>query len=205
MYRINGLIRSEGSNEVTVICENESFRITSHDAESLALEEGAVIDEEAYSYLCESRERLACIQKAFTHLEYGDLSERQLRDKLKQKFPAELSADVAALFAERGYVNDARLAERYAETFYEYKNMGLGKIREQLYRRGISRENIENALAKYAEEDQRGRIKEYIAKKYDSEQLVSDEKYRRKVYAGLLRAGFSSSDISDVLRNFESE
>ena len=123
----------------------------------------------------------------------------------RKKFPAELSAEVASLFAERGYVDDARLAERYAETFYEYKNMGLGRIREQLYRRGISRENIENALAKYAEEDQYERIREYIAKKYDGERIASDEKYRRKVYSGLLRAGFSSSDVSDVLRNIESE
>ena len=205
MYRINGIRRSEGSNEVTVLCEGESFHVTTHDAESLGLAEGVVVDENGYVLLCEARERLACIQKAFTHLEYGDLSERQLRDKLRKKFPAELSGEVASLFAERGYVNDARLAERYAETFYEYKNMGLGKIREQLYRRGISRENIENALAKYAEEDQYERIREYIAKKYDGSQIASDEKYRRKVYSGLLRAGFSSSDISDVLRNFESE
>ncbi|MBR0231511.1 MAG: RecX family transcriptional regulator [Clostridia bacterium] len=205
MYRINAIRRAEGSNEVTVICEGESFRITAHDVDTLGLEEDGVIDESEYASLCESRERLACIQKAFTHLEYGDLSERQLRDKLRKKFPAELSAEVASLFAERGYVDDARLAERYAETFYEYKNMGLGRIREQLYRRGISRENIENALAKYAEEDQYERIREYIAKKYDGERIASDEKYRRKVYSGLLRAGFSSSDVSDVLRNIESE
>ena len=204
MYRINDILRSEGSNEVTVICESESFIITLRDAETLGFDAGNEIDEEEYAALCEARERLNCIKKAFTHLSYGDLSEKQLRDKLKKKFPAELSADVASLFAERGYVDDARLAERYAETFYVYKNMGLGKIREQLYRRGISRENIENALAKYTEEDQCSRIREYIAKKYDVAQL-SDDKYRRKVYSGLVRAGFAYGDVSDVLSNFESE
>ena len=47
---------------------------------------------------------------------------------------------------ERGYINDSRLAERYTETFYEFKNMGLNKIRNELYRRGISKEDIDKNI-----------------------------------------------------------
>jgi regulatory protein len=154
--------------------------------------------------LANAAERLSCIKKAFDFLSYGDLSERQLRDKLSKKFDKTLSADVAALFVERGYVDDARLAERYAETFYEFKNMGLSRIRKELYRRGISREHIEDALQKYELEDQSERIKEFIEKKYDVTRM-NDIKYRQKVYSGAIRAGFSGSDVGDVIRNFESE
>ncbi|MBO4452442.1 MAG: RecX family transcriptional regulator, partial [Clostridia bacterium] len=198
------VVRSDGSNEVFVRCQGEGFYITSHDAEILGLTEGERIDEETFNALNEARERLLCIKKAFDHLSYGDLSKRQLRDKLRKKFPPRLCEDVAELFAERGYINDARLAERYAETFYEFKNMGLGKIREQLFRRGISREDIDNALSKYENENQYDRIREFINKKYDPERF-GDEKYRRKVYAGAVRAGFSGSDVADVLRNYESD
>jgi SOS response regulatory protein OraA/RecX len=111
---------------------------------------------------------------------------------------------VASLLVERGYVNDARLAERYAETFYVFKNMGLKKIRNELYRRGISSDDIENALSKYETEDQSDRIEEFVRKKYDISRL-DDANYRRKVYAGAMRAGFSSGDVCDFLRNFESE
>ena len=204
MYKIDSVIRNPDSNEVTVVCENERFHITGYDCEKLGISENGLIDEDVYSALTEARERLACIKKAFDFLSYGDLTKRQLRDKLARKFPRGLCDDVADLFEERGYINDARLAERYAETFYEFKNMGLGKIREQLYRRGISREDIDNALSKYENEDQYDRIREYIAKKYDTS-MLTDDKYRRKVYSGLMRAGFSSGDIADVLRNFESE
>ena len=204
MYRVNEVRRSDGGNEALVVCENERFLITSHDLDVIGVEEGALIGEEEYVSLCEARERLACIKKAFEHLSYGDLSMRQLRDKLRRKYPPELSGQVAELFAERGYVDDARLAERYAETFYEFKNMGPGKIREQLYRRGISREDIENALAKYENENQYDRIRELLVNKYKVE-LLSDEKYRRKVYSGLVRAGYSGGDVAEVLRNFESE
>ena len=204
MYTIDRILRDDGSNEAVVICGGESYRITIRDLEALCLEEGANADEGIIEELQEGAERLSCIKKAFDFLSYGDLSEKQLRDKLCRKFNKELSADVAALFVERGYVNDARLAERYAETFYEFKNMGIGKIKNELYRRGISREDIENAVAKYELDDQTERIKEFINKKYDVDKM-DDIKYRQKVYAGALRAGFSGSDVGDVIRNFESE
>ncbi len=204
MYTIKSVLRDDNSNEAVVILNSDSYRITVHDLEVLGFEEGSEISDEEVDALLEAVERLSCIKKAFDHLSYGDLSEKQLRDKLARKFSKELSSDVAQLFVERGYVDDAKLAERYAETFYEFKNMGLQRIRNELYRRGISRENIENAVAKYECESQTERIEEFIRKKYDISKL-NDIKYRQKVYAGALRAGFSGSDVGDVLRNFESE
>lgn len=204
MYKINAVLRDDNSNEVTVLCNGDSYRITRHDFEELNIEENDTVDDDIIERLNDAVERLSCIKKAFDFLSYGDLSKKQLADKLSRKFPKELSSDVAELFSERGYVNDARLAERYAETFYEFKNMGLGKIRNELFRRGIPREDIENALEKYECMDQCDRIEEFITKKYDISQM-SDPKYRRKVYSGALRAGFSGSDIGDVIRRFESE
>jgi len=204
MYTIKSVLRDDNSNEAVVILNGDSYRITVHDLEALDFEEGSKISDEEFDALIEAVERLSCIKKAFDHLSYGDLSEKQLRDKLSRKFPKELSSEVAQLFVERGYVDDAKLAERYAETFYEFKNMGLQRIRNELYRRGISRENIENAVAKYEYESQTERVEEFIRKKYDISKL-DDIKYRQKVYTGALRAGFSGSDVGDVLRNFESE
>lgn len=204
MYKISAVLRDDNSNEVTVLCNGDSYRITRHDFEELNIEEDDNVDEDVIGRLNDAVERLSCIKKAFDYLSYGDLSKKQLADKLSRKFPKELSSDVAELLSERGYINDARLAERYAETFYEFKNMGLGKIRNELYRRGIPKEDIENALEKYECEDQYDRIEEFITKKYDISQM-SDPKYRRKVYSGALRAGFSGSDIGDVIRRFESE
>ncbi len=204
MFIIDKIFRNDGSNEAVVICNGESYRITAYDLETMGFEEGDAVDETEISLLIEATERLSCIKKAFDYLSYGDLSEKQLRDKLSRKFSKELSAEVAELLVERGYVNDARLAERYAETFYEFKNMGLGKIRNELYRRGISKEHIENALEKYQYEEQGERLAAFIEKKYDIAKL-NDIKYRRKVYAGAVRAGFAGSDIGDYLRNFESE
>ncbi len=204
MYLITDIRRNDDSNEAFVYCEGQRYHITVHDLELIGIEEGDNIGDDEIELLSEAHERLSCIKKAFDYLSYGDLSEKQLRDKLSRKFPKELATDVACLFVERGYVNDARLAERYAETFYEFKNMGLTRIKNELYKRGISREDIENAIAKYEYEDQSERIEEFVRKKYDVSKL-NDIKYRQKVYAGALRAGFSGTDVGDFLRNFESE
>lgn len=204
MFTVTRIYKDENSNEATVICDGESYRITVHDLETLELEEGTEIDEEKIELLSSSVQRLACIKKAFDFLSYGDLSKRQLYDKLCRKFPKELSADVAALFVERGYVNDNTLAKRYAETFYEFKNMGIARIKNELYKRGISKEDIEDAICQYVDLDQSERIEKFITKKYDMSR-IDDIKYKQKVYAGAVRAGFSGSDIVDVIRKFESE
>ncbi len=204
MFTVTRIYKDENSNEATVICDGESYRITVHDLETLDLEEGTEIDEETIELLSSSVQRLACIKKAFDFLSYGDLSKRQLYDKLCRKFPKELSADVAALFVERGYVNDNVLAKRYAETFYEFKNMGIARIKNELYKRGISKDDIEDAICQYVVLDQSERIEKFITKKYDMSR-IDDIKYKQKVYAGAVRAGFSGSDIVDVIRKFESE
>ncbi len=204
MIRIDEICRDDDSNEAVVVLGGERFRITVRDLENIGVEEGDSVDENVFEQLSEAVERLACIKKAFDFLSYGDLSEKQLRDKLSRKFSRELAEDVSALFVERGYVNDSELAKRYAETFYEFKNMGLSRIRNELFRRGISREDIEDALAPYESLDQYDRIEEFIRKKYDIGKMC-DIKYRQKVYAGAVRAGFSGSEVGDVIRNFESE
>ncbi len=204
MFTVTRILKNENSNEATVICDGESYHITAYDLEALCLVEGAEIDDETIESLTNAVERLACIKKAFDYLSYGDLSEKQLRDKLSRKFSKELSTDVAALMVERGYVNDNLLAKRYAETFYEFKNMGLTRIKNELYKRGISKDDIDDAISKYVDLDQSERIEAFVTKKYDMSR-INDIKYKQKVYTGAIRAGFSSSDIVDFISKFESE
>ncbi len=204
MYTVTRILKNDNSNEATVICDGERYHITAYDLEALHLEEGSEVDDETIESLALAVDRLACIKKAFDFLSYGDLSEKQLRDKLCRKFSKELSTDVAALMVERGYVNDNLLAKRYAETFYEFKNMGLTRIKNELYKRGISKDDIEDAISKYVELDQSDRIEAFVTKKYDMSR-INDIKYKQKVYAGAIRAGFSSSDVVDYISKFESE
>lgn len=209
MYIVERLFRDEEKHEALVDCRPEGiatdaakperFRITLADCDLLGLEAGVTLSEEAYEQLCGAQDRLACVQKAFVYLSYGDLSRKRLIEKLRRTFPPELCEQTADRLEERGYLDDLRLAERYAESYYEIRSYGPMRIRQELYGKGFSREVIEQVMEPYSELDHREKIAELLEKRFPRETL-SDPAVRRKATDWLRRHGYGWSEISDVLR-----
>ena len=210
MYTVVRLFRDEERHEALVDCAPESiasdvggkperFRVTLVDCDLLELELGATLSEEAYARLCDAQDRLACVQKALTFLDYGDLSRKRLVEKLRRTFPPALCEQTADRLEERGYLNDARLAERYAESYYEIRSYGPMRIRQELYGKGFSREVIEQVMESYQELDHREKVAALLEKKY-SREMLSDPAVRRKASDWLRRNGYGWTEISEVLR-----
>ena len=205
MYIVERLFRDEEKHEALVDCKPQSggkperFRVTLVDCDSLGLEAGVLLSEEVYALLCDAQERLACVQKAFVFLSYGDLSRKRLIEKLRRTFPQSLCEQTADRLEERGYLDDLRLAERYAESYYEIRSYGPMRIRQELYGKGFTREVIEQVLEPYLELDHREKIAELLEKRFPRETL-SDPAVRRKASDWLRRNGYGWSEISDVLR-----
>ena len=205
MYTVERLFRDEEKHEALVDCKPEEggrperFRVTLVDCDALGLDVGVVLSEESYALLCEAQERLACVQKAFVFLSYGDLSRKKLIEKLRRTFPPELCEQTADRLEERGYLDDLRLAERYAESYYEIRSYGPMRIRQELYGKGFTREVIEQALEPYQGLDHREKIAALLEKKYSREAL-SDPAVRRKASDWLRRSGYGWTEISEVLR-----
>lgn len=197
-YPVERVDRSDERHEAFVYCAGR-HRITISDCDRLGLEAGAILDEDGFALLLEAEQRLACVQKALSLLEYGDLSKRRMIEKLRMKFSPELAAETADLLEERGYLNDSALAKRYAENYYEVRAYGPMRIKQELYRKGFSMDVIEEALESYRTEDHREKITQLLLGKYSSEQL-SDPAVRQKANAWLSRQGYSWSEISDVLQ-----
>ena len=205
MYTVVRLFRDEEKHEALVDCgceqggKPERFRVTLVDCDLLGLEVGVTFSEETYALLCDAQDRLACVQKAFVFLSYGDLSRRKLVEKLRRTFPPELCEQTADRLEKRGYLDDLRLAERYAESYYEIRSYGPMRIRQELYGKGFSREVIEQVIESYQGLDHREKIAELLEKKYSREEL-SDPAVRRKATDWLRRNGYGWTEISDVLR-----
>ena len=206
MYIVERLFRDEEKHEALVDCKPEQggkperFRVTLADCDLLGLEVGVTLSEALYAELCSAQDRLACVQKAFVFLSYGDLSRKKLIEKLRRTFPPELCAQTADRLEERGYLNDLRLAERYAESYYEIRSYGPMRIRQELYGKGFSREVIEQVMEPYQELDHREKIAALLEKKYPRETL-SDPAVRRKASDWLRRNGYNWTEISEVLRS----
>lgn len=208
MFVVERVFRDEERHEALVDCrpeegvasgagKSERHRITLVECDRLGLEPGVTLSEETYALLLAAKSRLACVQKAFTFLSYGDLSRKKLTEKLRRTFPPELCRETVDLLEERGYLNDLRLAERYAESYYEVRSYGPMRIRQELYGKGFSAEVIEQVLEPYQAMDHRETVAALLEKKYDRESLA-DPAVRRKAADWLRRNGYGWSEISNV-------
>lgn len=200
MHTIEKILRDDDRHETLVFCEGHQYRITIVDCNRLSLEEGINLSDESLEELCKCEMRLACIQKAFTHLSYGDMSKKRLTEKLRRSFDKELSAEIADLLEERGYLDDFRLAQRYADSYYEIRSYGPMRIKQELYGKGFSADVIERVMEHYHGLDHREKIAELLHTKYTPECLDNPD-VKRKAVAWLNRLGYSWSDVSDVLNS----
>jgi regulatory protein len=185
-------------HEVTVKCSGEEYLITQADFRNLEINEGDFVSEEMQYILETAATRLACIKTAFSMLSYNDMSSGKLKRKLTQKYDKDVAAEVTEMMRERGYINDTSLALRYAESFYSSKRWGPARIRSELFSRGFSSDDINNAVENIEDMDHSENIRTLLESKYSKESL-SDRDTARKAAAYLYRQGYESSDIYGII------
>lgn len=143
------------------------------------------------------------LQKAYTYLSYGAMSRKKLLDKLAHAefddAPSQMAAD---RLEELGLIDDAAYAARLIEVMRTVKRWGEGRVRQELFVRGIPADIIDESLAD--EFDERDNIRYHLERKYRKRNL-SDAAERKKVSAGLARLGFSFDDIRAVINEYASE
>ena len=101
---------------------------------------------------------------------------------------------------ERGLLSDSRFAE---STVHSYERRGYGelRIRQELRRRGVSREDADAALEDY--EPDGGALRSLLEKKLKGD--LSDPKQVQRTIAFLQRRGFKWGDIRRALNEYGAE
>ena len=126
-------------------------------------------------------------------------SERELRDKLKEKGCAPEDIDtVTALCLDYGFVNDAEYAGMIVR-HYAAMGYGPGRVRTELSRRGVPKELWDEALAELPEGTDT--IDRLLAARLRGRD-ASDRKERDKAAAALFRRGFSWDEIRSAMRRY---
>ena len=136
--------------------------------------------------------------KALSLLNYMDRTEAQLRKKLKEKdFDEEVIDEAIAYVKSFGYINDVSYAERYVLNRQTSKSKQ--EIKAALFQKGVSRENIELALANcYDKEDEVTAIQKLCEKRHFSLEDSTDAE-KKKMYDYLMRKGFRREDVHRAL------
>ncbi|MBP5608848.1 MAG: regulatory protein RecX [Lachnospiraceae bacterium] len=192
-----------GKGKLGVVLDGKTaFVLYKTELRRLGIAEGTVLSEEELKAILKDILYPRAVNRLLYLLGSRDMTRSELYDKLKDgKYPPEVCDMAIKKMEEYGYVNDSSYARRYVECYIERKS--VGRIRAELYKKGISRELADEAIADCDSTDRRQDrerllIKELLEKRhYDP--AVKDEREKQKHFAYLFRRGFKSEDIMAVM------
>ncbi|MBR6114107.1 MAG: regulatory protein RecX [Oscillospiraceae bacterium] len=139
-------------------------------------------------------------KRALSLLEKRDYSRKMLIDKLTEKGATEAEAgEVADWLCELGVVDDSRYAALVAR-HYAAKGYGERRVREELYRRGISRELWDEAMEELPEPDETVSrlLKARLRGRSAPEDIQRAQNY-------LLRRGYSREEVRAAIERCKAE
>ena len=163
------------------------------------LKPGDQLTQEELSELMERSDARRAREKALYLLEHRSHSKRELTEKIARTAASREAAQAAAdRLEEIGLIDDKAFAESYARELFLRKRFGALRVRQELSRKGIDRELIDQVMAPYLEEDTgEENIALVLAKRYPL--WREDEKIRRRAVAALQRLGYSYGQIRAVM------
>ena len=183
---------------------DDEYRITT-DVDFWAenfIKDGTDIDDEEWENLVTKINYRKSFNKCADLLSRRDHSVKELKEKLLRTVD-EASADKAIeRFLELGYLDDEKFAKALAKHLYEVKNYSDNHVRQDLYKRGISREIVYDIIDN-SEIDSIETIINLVIKKYYNK--LNAENGKEKVVAALMRKGFSYGDIKTALHRIENK
>jgi regulatory protein len=131
---------------------------------------------------------------------------RLMRNRAEEGEAGERAMDaVCVRLKELGYLSDTRFAADYTRLRKENEKFGKRRVQQDLMQKGVHKELIATTLATaYDEVDEVALAREYVARKRMKKPSgVNAQKETARVMGRLMRAGFSSSAIYKVLREWD--
>lgn len=157
-----------------------------------------VSDEELFELIQASDARRAQ-EKALYLLEYRNYSKRELTEKIARTAASREAAQAAAgRMEELGLIDDRRFGEDYARELFSRKGYGARRAAQELRRKGLDQELVQELVEKYGSPEQSGEnIRRVLEKKYPG--WREDEKAQRRAFAALQRLGYSYQEVREAM------
>lgn len=181
-----------------VKADGEEFLINSDTVAKAALKEGDEISGERMEQLLSESDYQRAKSRALWYLSRGEHTCRALYTKLCRAFPPQAAQSAIDRMCELGLLDDLRYARNAAETLAA-ANISGREILRKLFVKGVPNEIAKQAVEELSP-DAASQIAALLQHKY-FRQLESEDGVQ-KVYAALLRKGFSYSDVKSALREY---
>ena len=196
--RIERIERSKHKQErVLVYLEGgDLLRVTESELLHFGLYQGLDISPEAVVELKKCGARSETRMRAANMISARPLSKKELTRRLVRRGAEEDDAGEAADYLEEiGALDDAAYAAMLVR-HYSAQGWGPARIRDELYRRGVPREEWDAALT--AAPDAQETLARVIASRVKGKAL--DERAYKRLSDALLRRGFSWGEVKTALR-----
>ncbi len=106
-----------------------------------------------------------------------------------------------AQLLESGALDDERVARAAARTSAQVKRHGRARVARELAALGIARDTIERALADtFGALDEQALLGQALARRLRGSTSLADPAARRRVFAALVRQGFSPAAVQQAIR-----
>jgi len=181
--------------------------ICSLSAESIVtygIKEGIQIEEEDLQEAINADNTRYAFDSAVKMLSFKMRTEDEIRKNLKEKKIDDVSIDTAiGKLKDYGYVDDKAYAKEFVESYVASGRFGKKVVEYKLREKGIRDAIADEAMQIYTEEDELSIAQkqyEQMQGKYECEEKFSK---RSKIYAALMRRGFSFDIINSVLSKEE--
>ncbi len=180
------------------------FGLSSETVGALGLHVGREVDRAELDRIALEEQLHEARQYAFLLLSYKARATKELTQRLTRKgFSPDIIARVLQRLAELKMVDDAGFARRFAEDRISIGHKGKWRVRGELLKRGIDRQQIDAAIAEAPDEVAAAR--EVAAKYLGRNRRLEPDVLKRRLYAFLARRGFSPDTIQKVIDFHEEE
>ncbi|MBR4868590.1 MAG: regulatory protein RecX, partial [Clostridia bacterium] len=143
---------------------------------------GQALSEEELVVLQDQSNRNRAYEKALYLLEYRPHSRQELLTKILREYPEDAANEAVQRVDELGLINDEQYASDLAQEFLNRKGYGVHRAKQELLRRGIDRDLIDQVLCE-TETDPETMLMQLITKKYKP--IPTDRKGVEKVIAAM--------------------
>lgn len=165
---------------------------------TLNLKKGDIIDEEKLKEIVAKESLSSARTKAMNILNRTAISEKKLREKLSD-YDESTVDEVINKLKEYNFLNDKDLAKRITNDNLHLSRFGRNKIKQNLYKKGISKEDIEDMISEI-DTDEEYENALYLGKKRLEKLKNEDNRVKyQKLTQHLSYKGFSYDIIKRVI------
>jgi regulatory protein len=146
------------------------------------------------------------LRKAASFCAYQERTPREVRQRLADwEVPDEMAEEVIAELMAQQYLSEARFARTFAGGKFRVKRWGKQKIKFELQRKGISGQQLDEALGQIPSEDYTASLRHLLEKKLFELRQQPPLAQQQKAARYALSKGYESELVFSVLKKLLAE